>query len=249
MTTLLARHLHFIIGDTLWTGMDDEPVYSPWRKYISEPSLITFYAGNECPIVLEKALALEIIDDDTFDRLCKHLDEEEKAASITFNTNGEFLPQMSNDWGSMEFGYNSENSVLHAGTGGRPAAMFYVNSEGIPFANEEVRFKASMSAAFASDKCSGGPTSFKMWGDGVSQIDNLKPICILYKQQLEKQISEYIQFVDEEENMKILENKGKAALKSTRKTSLGVNGSKFNSQAALERAAARKAYRAEMAAK
>ncbi|MEZ8576848.1 hypothetical protein AB6C82_18590 [Vibrio splendidus] len=249
MTTLLARHLNFIIGDTLWTGMDDKPVDSPWRKYINEPGLITFYAGNECPIVLEKALALEIIDDSTFDYLCEHLDEEERAASITFNTEGEFLPQMSNDWGSIELTANSDSYILHAGTGGKPAAEFYVNSVGIPFANETMRLEASMTAAFAADKCSGGSISLKTWGEEASQIDNLIPVCVLYKQQLEKEISEYMQFVNEEEDMKKQENKSKAALKSTRKTSLGVNGSKFNSQAALERAAARKAYRAEMAAR
>ncbi|HDY7718958.1 TPA: hypothetical protein RQK05_000894 [Vibrio vulnificus] len=229
--------------------MDNQPVYSPWRKYISEPDIITFYAGDECPIVLEKALALEIIDDTTFDYLCEYLDEDERAACIAFNSGGEFLPQMSNDWGCIELPSNIGGEVLHAGTGGKPAADFYVNSWRIPFANESVRVEASMTAAFSADECSGGPLSLKIWGDEASKIDNLEPVCVRYKQQVKQQIKEYIQFANEqEEDMKKQESKGKAALKSVRKTSLGVNGSKFNSQAALARAAARRAYRAEMAA-
>ncbi|WCP66378.1 hypothetical protein LYZ37_10955 [Vibrio tubiashii] len=229
--------------------MDNQPVYSPWRKYISEPDIITFYAGDECPIVLEKALALEIIDDNVFDYLCKHLDEDERAASIAFSSSGEFLPQMSNDWDFIKLPSDLEGEVLHAGTGGKPAAEFYVNSWGIPFANESTRVEASMTAAFGADQCSGGPLSLKTWGDESSKIDNLEPVCVRYKQRIEQEIKEYIQFANEqEEDMNKQESKGKAALKSVRKTSLGVNGSKFNSQAALARAAARKAYRAEMAA-
>ena len=235
MTTLLAIEAKFIAGDSRWTDRSNKPVNKPLRKYLRHDDTITFFSGDEYPILIEKASLLGVISDETYENLQDELDKSEEFSSIVFDDEtGQFLA-------SESTGVEQIGTILHSGTGGSFAAQFMHETMGYPWASTTKQVEASMNIAYVEDVCSGGDIHQKLWSAAGQEIDNLAHCCVDYKNLVNSEISYIIELVEKANLMIAGGSTMSAALVSPTRTNSAPNAPKVSKSNAQQRLMARKA--------
>lgn len=237
MTTIIASNKQFIAGDSLWTNRQDEPVNKTLRKYVSINEEITYFSGDEYPILFEQAQIFGFISEATYLELQTQLDENEQFASIVFEMkDGRFLKEESS-------GFECLNSIIHSGSGGENAAQFYINQLD---SDTKQRIDNAMNFTFALDPCSGGHITKTVWESGTRLFDNTQITDLNYEQEIKNQI-EYLLDIISKYNDVTGGSTMSATLVSPSRTSPTVNAPKVDIELAKKRLAARKARLAKKA--
>lgn len=163
MTTVFGISSHFWSVDSLWTpkgwgkAVDD----SPSRKYLQFDGEITFFAGDELPILLEQADILSVVSDEDYVAITACLsDSGEEMVYLTVAEHDGSIVETDGTF------YNLRNSAfVHLGTGGKHACDFfhYFGCRKKKLSQKGCNIVGSIQYAAHKDSSSGGGVTRKVW--------------------------------------------------------------------------------------
>ncbi|WP_270830992.1 hypothetical protein [Aeromonas sp. QDB03] len=163
MTTVFGISSHFWSVDSLWTpkgwGKAVDDTLS--RKYIQFDGEISFFAGDELPILLEQAHILEVVSEEDYIAITARLSEsgEEMVYLAVAEHDGSIIETD----GAF---YNLRNSAfVHLGTGGKHACDFfhYFGCRKKKLSQKGCNIVGSIQYAAHKDPSSGGAVTRKVW--------------------------------------------------------------------------------------
>lgn len=168
MTTVFGAEQHFWAADSRWTfknggrGVDDHQT----RKVISAHGELTFFAGDENPILVQQASILELISDDLFLLLMAGLVGEEYEMLVVAESDGTIIEDdLVNSYICPRRNINL--GLKYLGTGGVFACDFFYYSHKKPYRSYDgCNVIGSMRYASLKDQATGGKVSYQVWHPG-----------------------------------------------------------------------------------
>ncbi|MFB2711034.1 hypothetical protein ACET6W_12325 [Aeromonas veronii] len=181
MTTVFGAEEAFWAADSRWTfknvgrGVDDHQT----RKVISAHGELTFFAGDEHPILVQQASILELISHDQYLTLATHLAGEEYEMLVVAESDGTIIDaDLVNPYRCPR--PKIDLGLMYLGSGGVHACDFFYYSHKKPYlSNNGCNIVGAMHYASHKDEATGGKVSYQVWQPGTFAGNISSPSCYL----------------------------------------------------------------------
>jgi len=198
MTTVFGTSGSFWASDSRWTfkqagiRVDDHAT----RKVVSAFGELTFFAGDENPILVQQASILELITNDQYLRLVGALADKDEAYEmlVIAESDGTIIALDDAHQYACHRPHIGTN-LWHIGSGGEYACEFFHYSDKKPHvSNRGCNILGAMRYASAKDGNTGGDVKYQVWRPGMFTGRISDPCCYLpgddeeYRSYLTRQI-------------------------------------------------------------
>lgn len=258
MTTVFGESANFWAADSRWTPkLWNKPIDNhTTKKFISAEDELTFFAGDECPILIEQASILGLIDYDTYVLLTSAISDigEEFEMLVVDEVDGSIIDYQDGHY----YDKTKIKKLWFLGSGGEHACdFFYYSCRKKKLSLKGCNIIGAIFYASHKDKATGGEPSVKVWRGankyygsvGRNYIRNIS--LDDYKSYINGRIAEMLSKI-QEGDMELVTDEKVSALGSTLSSSTKVEYSsrgmrKVTVSAAINRLARREARRAAKA--
>lgn len=235
MTTVFGSSGSFWASDSRWTfkdagiRVDDHQT----RKVVCAFGELTFFAGDENPILVQQASILELITIDQYLKLVSALADRDEAY--------EMLTIAESDGTIIAFDdahlYTSHRpristNLWHIGSGGEYACEFFHYADKKPHvSNHGCNILGAMYYASAKDGNTGGDVKYQVWRPGMFTGRISDPCCSLpsdneeYRSYLTRQIRSLEALLEGDDMEQLGSGAAKASTLASKMSSVGSNAS------------------------
>jgi len=257
MTTVFGESAQFWAADSRWTPkLWLQPIDNhTTKKYISVDDELTFFAGDEYPILIEQAEILGLLDHDTYVMLTSGVADsgEEFEMLVVDERDGSIIDYQDGHY----YDKTKIKNLWYLGSGGEHACdFFYYSCRKKKLSIKGCNIIGAIFYAAHKDKATGGEPSVKVWRGtkyyGAIRRDYIRNVSLEeYKSYINGRIAEMLASI-KEGDMELVTDEKLSAFGSTLSSSAKVEYSgkgmrKVTVSAAINRLARREARRAEKA--